>query len=247
MGVNASARYRLDMKRLRAVLDLLTTVLVLVAATVVIALAVRNWRQAPIETVRQAPGPELPKTPLPIHGVETIGRTSAPLAMMIYSDFQCPYCGQFARETWPSIKKNFVDTGRVLVIFRNLPLAIHQEAKGAAVSAECAARQGKFWAVHDLLFQNQLQLGPQTIRTIASSAGMDLNQFDQCMQDKPDETIARDVQSAQTLGINGTPTFLIGRIQADRTVKVSEVIRGAQPEGRFKTAFDNAATNSVSE
>jgi protein-disulfide isomerase len=226
--------------RLRSILDVVATVLVIVAAGAVLALTVRNWRQAPAQVARQAPTP--PAAPQPIDGAETVGSTSAPLAMVIYSDFQCPYCATFARETWPSIKKDFVDTGRVLVVFRHLPLPMHNEARGAALAANCAARQGKFWQFHDLLFQKQQQLSLQTERALALDVGMDGTQFDKCMQHQFGSTsIARDMESARSLGLNSTPSFLIGRIQPDRTVKVSEIVLGAQQEDRFKTAFDHAA------
>jgi protein-disulfide isomerase len=227
--------------RLRSVLDLISTVLVIVAASAVIGLTVRNWRQGPAQTSRP-PLATPPKAAQPIDGAESIGSTSAPLAMVIYSDFQCPYCAKFARETWPSIKKDFIDTGRLLVIFRHLPLPMHNEAKGAALAANCAGRQGKFWQFHDLLFKNQQQLSLQAEHELASDAGMNLRRFDECIQQQPGSAdIARDMESARSLGLNTTPTFLIGRIQPDRKVKVLEVVVGAQPENRFEVAFANAA------
>jgi protein-disulfide isomerase len=242
MGVDTVARRRWDRARVRSFLDLLTTMLVLVAATAVIALAVRNWRQAAATPTRQAAAPTPPETPLPLDDAARIGSASAPLAMVVYSDFQCPYCARFARETWPSIKKDFVDTGRVLVAFRHLPLPMHKDAMGAALAATCAARQGKFWPLHDLLFQNQQQLGPQAGRALAADAGMDLTQFDACMQQQPGSaSIERDLESARALGLNSTPTFLIGRLQSDRTVKVSEIVLGAHTASRFRVAFDHAA------
>jgi protein-disulfide isomerase len=244
MGVDSSVRRRWDLSRVRSALDVLATVLVLVAATAVIALAVRNWRQAAGPPARQASAPTVPETALPLDGSVRIGCASARVAMVIYSDFQCPYCAEFARETWPSIKKDFVDTGRVLVVFRHLPLPMHNEAMGAALAATCAARQGKFWQLHDLLFQNQQQLSPLRERAFASDAGVDLTQFDECLRQQAGSAgIASDVKSAQSLRINSTPTFLIGRIQPDRTVKVSQVVLGAQPENRFRAAFDNAAAS----
>ena len=230
------------MQRLRSFLDVMATVLVIVAAAAVLTLTVRNWRQTSAQAARQPRAPEVPTLPQPIDGAESVGSPSARLAMVIYSDFQCPYCGQFARETWPSIKKDFVDTGRVMVVFRHFPLPMHNEARGAALAATCAARQGKFWQVHDLLFQKQQQLSLQTERALALDVGVDGTQFDECMQHEPGNAgIARDMESAQSLGIDSTPTFLIGRIQPNRSVKVSEVVLGAQPEDRFKMAFDNAA------
>ena len=245
MAMGTSVRRRWDLARVRSVLDVLATVLVLVAATAVIALAARNWRQTAAPPAQQAPALAPPEAPLPLDGAERIGSAAAPVAMVVYSDFQCPYCARFARETWPSIKKDFVDTGRVLVAFRHLPLPMHTEAMGAALAAACAARQGKFWPLHDLLFQNQHQLSLQAERALAADAGMDPTQFDECMQRQPPSAgITRDIESAQALGINSTPTFLIGRILPDRTVKVSEVILGAHAESRFGVAFDKAAATT---
>jgi len=229
-------------QRLRSVLDVMATVLVIVAAAAVLALAARNWRQSSAQAARQQPAPKVPTSPQPIDDAEKVGSPAASLAMVIYSDFQCPYCGKFTRETWPALKKDFVDTGRVLVIFRHFPLPMHNEAMGAALAATCGARQGKFWRLHDLLFQNQQQLSLQLERAMASDVGMDLTKFDECMQHGPvGAAVARDVKSAQSLGLNSTPTFLIGRIQPDRTVKVSEIVLGAQQEDRFKAAFDHVA------
>jgi protein-disulfide isomerase len=233
-----------DRARLRSVLDVTATVLVLVAASAVIALAVRNWRQAPTQVARQPPAPAIPTAPQPVEGAQSIGSRSAGVAMIIYSDFECPYCGTFARESWPSIKRDFVDTGRALVVFKHLPLPMHAEARGAAIAAECAAGQGKFWPLHDLLFQNQSHLSAATERALAATAGIDLTQFDACVQQQPGGgTVARDVESARTLGINSTPTFLVGHVQSDGTVKVSEIILGAQPADRFRAAFERAGAN----
>lgn len=233
--------------RLRSVLDLVATVLVIIAAGAVLTLTVRNWRQAPAQSTGQTPAPPLPMGPQSIEGAPAIGSASAPVAMVVYSDFQCPFCARFARETWPSIKKDFVDTGRALVVFRHLPLPMHTEAMGAALAADCAGRQDKFWAFHDLLFQRQDQLSPATQRAIASDADLDLTQFDQCVERRPGGAgIARDMGSARALKINSTPTFLIGRMQPDRTVKVTEVILGAQPADRFSAAFTTAAADTPS-
>jgi protein-disulfide isomerase len=234
-------------RRLRSVLDLAATVLVIVAAGGVITLTVRNWRQAAAHTTGRAAAPTLPMEPQSIEGAERIGSASAPVGMVIYSDFQCPFCAKFAGETWPSIRKDFVDTGRVLVVFRHLPLPTHNEAIGAALAADCAARQNRFWVYHDLLYQRQDELSLHAERAIASDAGLDLAQFDECMQHRRgDVRIAGDMESARSVKINSTPTFLIGRVRRDRTLDVTEVILGAQPASRFRAAFKRAATDTLS-
>ena len=104
----------------------------------------------------RSPGPPpvaLPSDPISLDASTTIGGREARAGMIIFSDFQCPYCASFARKSWPELKKAYVDTGLISVSFRHLPLEeIHSEAFKAAEIAECAARQDVFWETHDRLF-----------------------------------------------------------------------------------------------
>jgi protein-disulfide isomerase len=83
------------------------------------------------------------------------GASSAPVTIVEYSDFQCPYCARYSTETYPEIKAQYIDTGKVRYMFRHFPLSFHSEAELAAQAAECAGEQGKFWEMHDTLFANQ--------------------------------------------------------------------------------------------
>jgi protein-disulfide isomerase len=168
-----------------------------------------------------------------------MGSKTARAALIQYSDFECPFCGKFARETEPLLRKEYIDTGRALYAFRHLPLErIHQYAVKAATVAECAGEQGKFWQVHDLLFQSPTKLDDSLITERAKSASVDLKALDACTAGPGAERVKRDAAEAATLGITGTPTLLIGAIQPDGRVKVSQRLSGAQPIERLRTAIN---------
>jgi protein-disulfide isomerase len=122
--------------------------------------------------------------------------------------------------------------------FRHLPLEqIHPFALGAAVSAECAGRQDRFWAMHDLLFAKQ-EIDPAHLRAHATTAGLDLKAFDGCLGGQAADRVRQDIAGAQTLGITGTPTFLFGIVQADGRIKVTVRLSGALPADRFRATLD---------
>jgi protein-disulfide isomerase len=159
------------------------------------------------------------------------------VAIVQYSDFECPFCGAFARDTWPAIKEEYIERGTVLVAFRHLPLPMHRFAKSAAASAECAKEQGRFWEMHDLLFQQDGGLDESRGSLLASTLRLDRKAFDACLH-RPHRSVTQDQASADRLGISSTPTFLIGTVQSDRSVKIAHVLIGAKPFARFKEVFD---------
>ena len=129
----------------RDLLDSTATVLTVVAAGVVV-FAVMGKPSAPANPSALP----VPEVPLSIAGAPTVGSASAKVVMFIFSDFECPFCGKFASEIMPGLTQKYVESGRVRLVFRHFPLGIHSRAVRAAESAECAARQGRFWAMHDL-------------------------------------------------------------------------------------------------
>lgn len=168
------------------------------------------------------------------------GSPSARIALIEFSDFQCPFCGRYARETSPAIQKEFVDSGKVVYVFRHLPLqAIHPFAVKAAQAAECAGMQDQFWAMHDALFQDQHALEPPQLRAHAGRLGLDLPKFSECI-DAPPDILGPDLAEARRIGITSTPTFLIGAIQPDRTVEIVSRINGVQPLDVFRATLDSA-------
>ena len=195
---------------------------------------------------RTLPGP-LPDAPLVLTGSQTKGQRSAKVAIVIYSDFQCPYCGVFVRKTWPLLEKEYVETGRVLVAFRHFPLGNHELAEGAAEAAECAARQGSFWRMHDRLFADQGSLEPANLRETARELGLDLRKFESCTDGQARDHIRADIASGREVSVSGTPTFFLGTLNDDARVVVKQRISGAKDFAEFKRAIESVlATVSVS-
>ena len=173
------------------------------------------------------------------------GKVDAALTLVEFSDYQCPFCARHARETFPQIQRDFIDTGQLKYVFRNFPLAeIHRDAFKAAEAALCAGDQGKFWDMHHRLFANQAALGPAHAPLHAQSVGVDTPPFRQCLDSgKYAPEIRRDLEDGRKAGVRSTPTFFLGASDAtDSTIKVVRVLVGAQPYARFKDAIESLLT-----
>jgi len=169
------------------------------------------------------------------------GDKNAKLTLIEFSEFQCPFCGRHVRETYPQLEKEYIQTGKVKYVFRDLPLeSIHKNAFKASEAAHCAGDQGKFWEMHDRLFANQNSLEPAMLSAHAQAIGIDSKKFQACLDsDKHAADIRKDINDANKLGITGTPTTVIGMTQPnDPKIKILRVIRGAQGYSSFKAAFD---------
>jgi protein-disulfide isomerase len=169
----------------------------------------------------------------------TKGSESAPLAVVEWSDFQCPFCGRFARDTQPQLFEEYVSAGKVLWVFKHLPLKRHQHARRAALQAQCATRQGRFWELHDVFFGQQAGL-KSLLNAPPSHIGLDLDAFRACVQEMDDRFLQADIREAETLRISGTTTFLIGRTSGRQTMTVTSIVRGSAPAGAFSRALDAA-------
>lgn len=147
------------------------------------------------------------------------------------SDFECPYCGQGAREVMPKVHEKYVRTGKVELIFLDLPLEMHPHAFQAAEAAACAGEQKKFWEMHDVLFANQRALAPDQLPGYAEKLGLDVAAFQKCVSSGQQEgAIREDMKAARDLGINGTPAYLIGRrIPESDQVDVVTIVGGLPP------------------
>jgi protein-disulfide isomerase len=226
----------------RAVLDVVATCCMIVSACIV------AWRMLVVPGVRPAaPRPvAVPTEPLSLAGATVVGDSAAPLVMVEFSDFQCPYCGRFARETLPQLTKKYVDTGRMRIAFRNLPLAIHPFAQKAAEGALCAGESGQFWRMHDLLFQDQNGLGEDAIVGKALSLGLAEPAFRACLNGTERAQVEEDASIAKNLGLTGTPSFFVGTSQdGGRRVRVLVALAGAQPPTEFAKAIDAALAKAA--
>jgi protein-disulfide isomerase len=153
--------------RWRSILDIIAAVSMTLAAIVMILWVARSYVRRP-HVVQVEPAP--PTEPVALEGAELRGDRGAGVAIIEYSDFQCPSCGHFARESLPVIDRLYVQPGKVLLAFRHFPISdLHPFAFAAAEAATCAGRQGQFWNMHDLLFRNQDHLGRDDLQRAAAS------------------------------------------------------------------------------
>jgi protein-disulfide isomerase len=143
----------------------------------------------------------------------SLGRPDAPLTMVEFTDLQCPYCRQFALTAFDEIKKNWIDTGKLRYISRDFPIdVLHPHAMPAARAARCAGEQGKFWEMRLALVRNANLLSSDFISKTAADLKLDTKAFSACAATaKYDAGIQAEMREGAKLGIDGTPTFVIGR------------------------------------
>ena len=154
------------------------------------------------------------------------GSVNAPITLVEFSDFQCPYCGQH----YPTLKKILNDyQGKVRLVYKHFPLTFHQFSEKAAEASECASEQGKFWEYHDKLFENQQNLSAENLKQWAKDLALNSSQFNNCLDSgKYASKVQADYNEGQQKGVNGTPaTFVNGKL-----------ISGAVPYNTLKTAID---------
>lgn len=150
--------------------------------------------------------PPATEIPIPEH-TPTFGPDDAKVTIVAFSDFECPYCAR-AVPAIDEVREKYGD--EVRVAFRHFPLSFHQNARPAAEYAQCAAEQDKFWEMHDAIFANQAQLGPEGLKAAAEKAGLDSNSLQACLaSDRPGAAIESDLGTGQKVGVQGTPSFYI--------------------------------------
>jgi protein-disulfide isomerase len=188
--------------------------------------------------VRQPPS-EDQERPVSIDDDSIRGRPNARLTLIEFSDFQCPYCARFYQETLPLIEREYIQTGKIRMVYRDFPLDnIHKDAQKAAEAAQCAGEQGEFWKMHDKLFENNRALGVNDLKRYAGELGLSPDRFDACLDSgKYAEEVRKDLMDGQLAGVQGTPTFFLGYTEKGKTIQAIP-IRGARPYIAFKQAFD---------
>lgn len=180
--------------------------------------------------------PAAPKPPekvrLKLGRENALGRSDAPLVMVEYTDYQCTFCNRFSTSTYPELKKLYIDTGKLRFISRDFPLEFHPQAMKAAQATRCAGEQDKFWQMKDALMSNSARLTPDLITSLARDAALDMAKFQACVDGGNYlAEIKGDMGAAAALGINGTPSFIIGTMDGDYLE--GNLIVGAQPFASF--------------
>jgi protein-disulfide isomerase len=179
-------------------------------------------------------GPPAPaKAKLDLAGFQMLGSKDAPLTLVEFTDYQCPFCRQFHISVFNELKKNYIDTGKVRFYSRDLPLdQIHPNAVRAAQAGRCAADQGQFWKMRDLMGANPDKLDLENLVTEAGSLKMDTKVFRGCIESqKYKEAVQTDVLEAMKIGAEATPTFVLGKSTPQGVD--GELIVGSQPYGEF--------------
>jgi len=205
-----------------------------------------------LSEIKAAPAPQPTQQPtepskpqiftVSFDGEPVKGNPDAPITVVEFSDFQCPFCSRFFEQTLPALQENYIDTGKIKLVYKDLPLDnLHPNARSAHIAAECADEVGKFWEYHDVLFAKQAEWNRLassdldiTLSQFAVDLGMQAASFESCMesQDIADE-VNQDTLEAARYGATGTPTFFIGN-EKDGFIKLV----GAQPFSAFQVIID---------
>lgn len=160
----------------------------------------------------------------PVKGLE-----SAPVTIIEFSDFECPFCARFIEQTLPQIEEKYIKTGKVKLVFRDFPLPFHRNAQKAHQAAECADEQGRFWEYHDLLFENYQSLDEKSLKNYAENIGLNMTQFNECLNsEEMASEVQKDLNDGSQYGVRGTPTFFINGIE----------LVGAQPYSVFEQIIE---------
>lgn len=182
----------------------------------------------PTPTQQQA-APEQARQQIDIDDDPVLGNKDAPVTIVSFEDYQCPFCKRSFDQTFPLLKKEYIDTGKVRYVFRDFPLNFHPQAQSASEASECADDQGKFWEYHGALFQNQESLGDALYKKIAEELELNVEQFNSCLDSgKYRQEVQNDFSYGTTVGVSGTPTFFINGIK----------LVGAQPFQAFQQVIE---------
>ncbi len=174
-----------------------------------------------------------------------MGNKNAPLTIIEFSDYECPFCKRSFSDVLPNLKKDYIDTGKVKLVYRDFPLGFHQNAQKESEAAECARSQGGdlvYYKYHDQIFtkttSNGTGLALDQLPVIAKDLGLNVNQFQQCLDSgKYKNEVAKDIADGSAVGVSGTPTWFIGKSSSSGTIEGTTVV-GAQPYAAFKTIID---------
>ncbi len=163
----------------------------------------------------------------------SFGAADAPITIIEFSDFECPFCQRYATQTHAQLIDTYGD--QIRFVYKDFPLtSIHPQAFPAALAAQCANEQGAFWAYHDLLFSQQLPLGDETYLAYAEDLSLDVADFTACYEEQRHlAAVQADFDFANTLGVSSTPTFFINGI----------AVIGAQPFSVFAQIIDYELAN----
>ena len=179
-----------------------------------------------------------------------LGDPKAPLTLIEFSDYECPFCKKSFTDLLPILKKEYIDTGKVKLVFRDFPLSFHANAVKEAEAAECARVQSDdagYFKFHDQIFTettaNGTGLALAQLPVIAKNLGLNVSQFQQCLDsEKFKAEVEKDMADGSAAGVSSTPSWIIGRSAANGVIE-GKLLVGAQPFSAFKVLFDEELKN----
>jgi protein-disulfide isomerase len=194
----------------------------------------RQIRQL-LERQQTGKGPEAPThAALNLNGVQMMGSKDAPVTLVEFTDYQCPFCQRFHATVFNDLKRNFIDTGKVRFYSLDLPLdTLHPNATRAAQAGRCAAEQGQFWALRSVMGSNPDKLDLDHLTGFATDLKMDTLAFRNCVEsERYKNSVQADVTEAMKIGAQATPTFVVGKSTPEGVD--GEIMIGALPYPNFE-------------
>lgn len=199
----------------------------------------------PTPTAQQPAGQPSGPVKVSVDNDPVLGNNNAPITLIEFSDYECPFCKKSFTDLLPDLKKNYIDTGKVKLVYRDFPLSFHANAEKEAEAAECARSLGTdatYYKFHDQIFtkttSNGTGLALTELPVIAKNLGLNVNQFQQCLDSgKFKDEVAKDIADGTAAGVSGTPSWIVGTSSKDGQIE-GKLIVGAQPFSSFKGAID---------
>ncbi len=215
------------------------------SVAMVLAAGVLLWAMLADRRPEAGPGPagveelDVAKVVGPPRRASVRGKSSAGLAIIEFSDFECPFCGRYARDVYPRLVEDYVDTGKVQYVFRHYPLENHPLAVKAAEAVECAAGEGMYWNMHDRLFEANGALTERNLLEYAASLELSPVDFETCLRtDAMAGHVIEDRRRGEELGVTATPTFFFAEVLEDGKLRLLAKLRGARPYSSFEAILD---------
>jgi len=220
-------------------LERTASVAVIVAATVLLWAVLANRGSGTLRDSARLQELEMARVADSPRPTSVRGSSAARVALIEFADFECPFCARYARQVYPRLMEEYVDSGKVQYVFRHYPLEIHPRAVQAAEAAECAAGQGMYWEMHDRLFESNGALSESDILEHAASLRLAAEDFESCLLTNAMlGRVMEDRREGDELGVRGTPTFFFAEVQDDGRYRLLTKLSGAMPYSMFRDVLD---------